>query len=66
MLRAKSLTINTCYGVTGFPDLCIHLAPVLIVILILIPHPEICAHLCQSVAIIHNLLYYNMLCLSNG
>jgi hypothetical protein len=26
MLRAKSLTINTCYGVTGFPDQHINLA----------------------------------------
>jgi hypothetical protein len=43
MLPAKSLIINTCYRVTDFPDLCIILAflGLLIVILILISKLEI-------------------------
>ena len=43
MLPAKSLTINTCYRVTDFPDQCINLVflGLLIVILILISKLEI-------------------------
>ena len=52
MLRVKSLTINIVADVTGFLDLHINLVllGLLILIPILIPDLEICAHLCQSVA----------------
>ncbi len=54
MLRVKYLTINSVADVTGFPDLHINLPflaiLIVILILILIPDLEICAHLCQSVA----------------
>jgi hypothetical protein len=54
LLPANPLTINDVADVADFPDLHINLAflglLIVILILILIPDLEICAHLCQSVA----------------